>query len=422
MNQLIEIFNKEVKDRSKRIIEGIATNENNTVTRELHGLKGTAKMMGFEDIGNVIHELEDMVKRNGLNPQTKKTIRNFLNNLPYAIKENNPEIIIEILSDNNNTYYNPMDETISLKMQEIYKIIGELTDILWEEDIRKIQKKINYAIERIYNNVLTPIKPIMESIEKEGIKIANQLNKKINFKIYQESVLVDKNLAENIMEILIHLIKNAIDHGIEPSNIRKEKGKKEEGNISINIIKETDHIKIIVEDDGKGIDIEELKKQFPDKKDVTPEQLIFEEGITTKKEATNISGRGMGLSDIRSIIRNRGGNIKVEFEKDKYTRFIVTLPYIMLTNLYYLFSIKKSIVGLNAKDVKKVKEKSSMIEVILSNGETLLANDFLGKTERHIYKLPAIFNTSPYSGWFLFGGRPCFIINPEKLKDTKEVL
>ncbi len=167
--------------------------------------------------------------------------------------------------------------------------------------------------------------------------LCKELEKEVELKIYGEDTEVDKNLIEEINDPLVHLVRNAIDHGIEKPEIRLAKGKNRKGTVILSAEHEGNNIVIKIEDDGKGIDPEVIKEKAISKGFITAERakelskqeaynLIFHPGFSTAEVVTNVSGRGVGMDVVKTNVAKLRGTISVESEVDKGTKIILRLP------------------------------------------------------------------------------------------------
>jgi len=167
--------------------------------------------------------------------------------------------------------------------------------------------------------------------------LCRELEKEVELKIYGEDTEVDKNLIEEINDPLVHLVRNAIDHGIEKPEVRLAKGKNRKGTVILSAEHEGNNIVIKIEDDGKGIDPEVIKEKAISKGFITAERakelskqeaynLIFHPGFSTAEVVTNVSGRGVGMDVVKTNVAKLRGTISVESEVDKGTKIILRLP------------------------------------------------------------------------------------------------
>lgn len=167
--------------------------------------------------------------------------------------------------------------------------------------------------------------------------LSQELNKKVELQVVGDEAKIDKAVLEGLKDPFIHLLRNAVDHGIESPEVRIKKGKSETGLIKIEIKEENGKMTFSMTDDGAGIDVRKvaniaLKKQLVSKADL--EQMsdqeildfIFHPGFSTKEIITDVSGRGVGLDVVRSNVEDLKGDIKIETQLDKGTTITLTVP------------------------------------------------------------------------------------------------
>nr|MCR4822450.1 response regulator [Treponema sp.] len=201
--------------------------------------------------------------------------------------------------------------------------------------------------EQVFDLRMLPIsivlRPLENTIALEGIN----LNKKVKANIPETDIAIDKVILEELGDILMHLIRNALDHGIESPAERKKAGKNEEGTISVTCTRESKHIELRITDDGRGLDYEKIRtkalKLYPERteeinnmadKELT--HFLFQSGFSTKEEVTALSGRGVGLDVVWSNVEKIKGRIKIESEAGQGTSFILHFP-LSLSTLQGLF-------------------------------------------------------------------------------------
>ena len=168
-------------------------------------------------------------------------------------------------------------------------------------------------------------------------QISQDLKKKVNFEMVGFETSVDKNIAKVLSNCLTHMVRNSMDHGIEPPDIRKTTGKGEEASLRISARESQSIVEIIVEDDGAGISKEKVKKKaihkgliLPHQADAMSEQelleLIFLPGFTTADQVSSLSGRGVGMDVVRSQVLALHGRVKLESYEGVGTKFVLEIP------------------------------------------------------------------------------------------------
>lgn len=164
---------------------------------------------------------------------------------------------------------------------------------------------------------------------------ATSMGKKVELLMSGEETELDKSVIEHINDPLTHLVRNAIDHGIEAPEERRAKGKAETGTLSLSAYHEAGSIVLEIKDDGKGLDPEFIRKRGVERGLVNPDQLmsrdeifqlIFEPGFSTKEVVTDLSGRGVGMDVVRRNINDLRGRIEVESEVDQGSTFRIYMP------------------------------------------------------------------------------------------------
>jgi len=200
------------------------------------------------------------------------------------------------------------------------------------QNLGRITGELQEGVMRIR---MVPISQIFSRFPRLVRDLSKTLNKKINLVIEGEETELDKSVIEDLLDPIMHSVRNSIDHGIESMEERKAAGKPEEGMVILKAANEGNMILIEIGDDGKGIDVEAVKAKAIERGLLSPNKvlteaeafnLIFEPGFSTAKQITNISGRGVGLDVVRRSIDKLNGTVTVSSEKGKGSRFIIKLP------------------------------------------------------------------------------------------------
>ncbi|MHB8764654.1 MAG: chemotaxis protein CheA [Deferrisomatales bacterium] len=184
---------------------------------------------------------------------------------------------------------------------------------------------------------LVPIDRVFRKFPRMVRDLARTLGKEIRLEIQGENTELDKSVVESIGDPLIHLIRNAADHGIELPAERERRGKAREGRIRLAAAHEGNHIIVTIEDDGKGMDPEILKRKAVEKGVLSaPEaaalahqdalNLIFAPGFSTATEVTNVSGRGVGMDVVKTNIHQLNGMVELDSAPGRGTRVVVRIP------------------------------------------------------------------------------------------------
>jgi two-component system chemotaxis sensor kinase CheA len=182
---------------------------------------------------------------------------------------------------------------------------------------------------------MVPISQIFSRFPRLVRDLSKNLSKKINLVIEGEETELDKSVIEDLLDPIMHSVRNSVDHGIESPAERLASGKGEEGQVLLKASSEGNMIIIEIGDDGKGIDVEAVKAKAVERGLISPNKvlsdveaynLIFAPGFSTAKEVTSISGRGVGLDVVRRQIEKLNGTVTVTSERGRGTKFIIKLP------------------------------------------------------------------------------------------------
>ena len=217
----------------------------------------------------------------------------------------------------------------------------------FESDIYALETSIFSVQEQAFDLRMLPISIVLRPLENTIAMEAMNLQKKVKCDIPQTDIAIDKVILEELGDILMHLIRNALDHGIESPKERKASGKSEEGTISITCVREAKYIELRITDDGRGLDYDKIRdkalKLYPERTDEIKtmndrelSQFLFQSGFSTKEEVTELSGRGVGLDVVWSNVEKIKGRIKIESTRGKGTSFILHFP-LSLSTLQGLF-------------------------------------------------------------------------------------
>ena len=230
------------------------------------------------------------------------------------------------------------------------------------ESLAKIARDLQDAVMKVR---MLPVGSVFNRFYRVVRDLARVRNKDIDLAISGEDTEIDKKIIDRIGEPLVHLVRNAVDHGIETKEERIRMGKPEKGLISMSAYQEGDHICIEVSDDGRGLDREKiLEKAFEkglirakDAEDMSNEevyQMIFLPGFSTASEITDISGRGVGLDVVKSTVEEMGGSVYISSRKGRGTTVKLTLPLTMAIISAILVESDRSLFAIPLSSVREV--------------------------------------------------------------------
>lgn len=250
--------------------------------------------------------------------------QNIDNPVAFFVKQ-----LLNIFSENNRNFQDTIDD-----ISNLYRTI--------QEDDTKMNLIVDDLDSMVKNVRVLPLATVFHLFGRMVRDIAQEKNKKIDFEIIGSDTSADKKIIEEIKAPLIHIIRNAIDHGIETSEERIALGKNPVGKILLKAYPAGNNVVIEIHDDGKGINIEKIKEKALKKGYLTKEEInsmtneqitniIFTPGFSTGEEITNISGRGIGLDVVHTKISQLNGKVKVISEFNKGCCVQIELPTSMST-------------------------------------------------------------------------------------------
>jgi len=264
-----------------------------------------------------------------------------------------------VLSDDAALTAKSMSRTVRVdigKLDELMNIVGELilanstiagvTTKMRNEGFSRMAVELGKAakgLERKLSDLqkgvmeirMIPIGQLYEKMSRIVRKISRDQGKRVDLKFYGADTELDKLIVEDISDPMMHIIRNAIDHGIESGEVRTAQGKSEKGTIKISSFQKGNHVVIEIEDDGGGIDVEKVKNKALQKglvsdvstvSDRDAIDFIFLPGFSTNETVSEVSGRGVGMDVVRNNISAISGMVDIETRKGEGSRFIITLP------------------------------------------------------------------------------------------------
>lgn len=235
-------------------------------------------------------------------------------------------------------------EKLMILVSELVLTRNQLLQILKKTNSSEFSVPLNHLSHitaELQNNVMkTRMQPIGNAWAKLPRIIRDlslELNKSIDLKLIGADTELDRQVLDLIKDPLTHMVRNAADHGIEDTEERRKKGKKDIGTIILEAFHEGGHIIIKIRDDGKGLDVEKIKNKILEKNLATQAdllqmseqqlyQFIFKPGFSTATKVTSISGRGVGMDVVRTNIEKIGGTIELSSVLDKGSVFTIKIP------------------------------------------------------------------------------------------------
>lgn len=213
--------------------------------------------------------------------------------------------------------------------------------VVFGEEFGKLTKRMNFVTSELQMQVLKmrmiPVEKVFKKFPRIVRSLARDLGKEVDLQIFGEETELDRSVVDEIGDPLIHLIRNAMDHGLETPEERLAAGKPRTGTLVLAAVHEGNSIIISIKDDGRGIDTERVGRKAIEKGLITEDQLaamsqremfdlIFLPGFSTKDKASDLSGRGVGMDVVKTNIKKLNGLIEIKSEKGQGSEFILRLP------------------------------------------------------------------------------------------------
>lgn len=239
----------------------------------------------------------------------------------------------------------------------------------------------------ILNMRMVPVETVFNRFPKMVRQLSRDLKKKINLEIIGAETELDRTVIDEIGDPLVHLIRNALDHGVESPEARIAAGKPEEGSVELRAYHSGNHVFIEIEDDGAGINRERVLAKAISKGVISEEashslsenqinELILASGFSTAEVISDVSGRGVGLDVVKSTIESLGGSISIESEQGKGSLFSIQLPLTLSIISVMLVEIEKEVYAI---PLSSIIETSIIKKSDILNAHNQQVIDFRGK-------------------------------------------
>lgn len=270
-------------------------------------------------------------------------------------------------------------------------------------EMRSSTSRLGILVESMQDSVrmmrLVPVATLLRPMTRPVRDIARELEKKVSFEIAGDDIEIDRVVLDGIRDPLMHLLRNALDHGIEFPHQRLSRGKPEQGKLRVSVSSEGSQIVMIVEDDGEGISAQKIAASARKKKLVSEAELaamardeilnlIFRPGFSSKEIITSISGRGVGLDVVVANLRKLKGAVQLETSEGRGTRFILRLPITLATDHGVLVRAGGAVFAIPTSAVDRIMEirPDQIIEVeashaIMHRGRSIPVRDLAATLE-----------------------------------------
>jgi two-component system chemotaxis sensor kinase CheA len=230
---------------------------------------------------------------------------------------------------------------------------------------------------------LIPLKKVVGKFPRLVRDLSRDLGKEVNFEIEGEDIELDRTILTEISDPLMHILRNSVDHGIEPPEEREAAGKPRTGQITLSASRERDHVIIEVSDDGAGLDVDAIKEKAIEKEvrsvdeleamsDSAIYDLIFHPGFSTADEVTDTSGRGVGMDVVHDTVTQLDGSVNVESTPGEGSTVSLRLPVTMAIVKVLFVEVGDEEYGIPLKNVDEITRTTDVKQV---NGREVIKHN-----------------------------------------------
>lgn len=354
------------------------------VRRQLHALKGAARMLGLAQVAETCHEAEEAAGRSGGEVDGERLVR-LVDRIAGAVRALAGEAKAEdrapapgpaasagsggtVTSDHAfvpaATLDRLTDEATTLRIAalgvgHLVRELGELAALakrgtgdgdaeqvaaLLTAGIRRLAVRADGTARRLERLAgshrrallelqMQPVEPFLHALARHARELAERLGKRVQVIVRGGDVRLDRRIVAALESSLLHLVRNAVDHGIEPPDERRRAGKPECGTVTLEASAAGGRVRVVVADDGRGLDRERIEAVARERGLLAPggpvpplEELVLRPGFSTREAATEISGRGVGLDAVAAAVERIGGDLSLASSQGRGLEVVLDLP------------------------------------------------------------------------------------------------
>ncbi len=337
---------------------------------------------------------QSMIDLQGINTKYREKLKDLFESLPeylQEMKQGKPEAAI---TRDLTQRFGSLTGIIEGFEKQFKSAIGRFRNS--SQNLARIIGELQEAVMRIR---MVPIAHVFSRFPRLVRDLSKNLGKTVELTIEGEETELDKSVIEDLIDPLIHCVRNSLDHGLESPEDRVDAGKSAIGHITLRARNEGNMIVIEAGDDGRGIDVEAVRKKAVERELIHPSKnltsaeaysLIFEPGFTTATKVTNISGRGVGLDVVKRQVDKLSGTVNVQSELGKGTTFIIRLPLTLAIIQGLLVRVGPEVYAIPISSViESVRLKPSEIKIIDAYEVFNLREDVLSLLRlNRLFKIP----------------------------------
>jgi two-component system chemotaxis sensor kinase CheA len=253
------------------------------------------------------------------------------------------------------------------RVREIARGMPEALRPPLDEAVDRMHLLVKGLHDQVMQARMTPLALITDRLPRAARDIARRRGRDVELVISGEDIELDRAIVDELADPMLHLLRNAIDHGVEPADVRKAAGKLPRGKVTLTVTRQRDRVVLELSDDGKGIDVDRLKALVVERGLFTPDQvrglteresllLVCLPGLSTATDVTDISGRGVGMDAVKRVVEQVGGSLEIETRPGRGTTFRLSVPLTVAMVNLLLVGVGDEVYGLPIGKVSGVVE------------------------------------------------------------------
>jgi len=353
-----------------------------------------------ELLSRAIDDLKEQLKEAagiaaGDKKEAEKSVTPDREAVTFSREKARPQSFLKVSRDTADALLNLAGELIIAKNALPY-FIKNLEAAGREDLARDLKEKYGYLDriarefqERVMDIWLLPIAQIFDRFPRFVRDYSKKANKKIHLVCEGKETRLDRNILENIYEPLLHIVRNALDHGLEEIEERQRKGKKPEGILLLRAYRLGERVVVQVADDGRGVDGDALAQKAiaaglvssaraAEMSYAEKVNLLFAPGLSTREAVSELSGRGVGMDVVKETTERLGGTVQVESEPDRGTTVTLALPFTLATNEVLLVNVGGGLYGIPLAAVREtVRYARRDLKTVRGRALAVLRNEIL---------------------------------------------
>ncbi len=309
------------------------------------------------------------------------------NNVQQNAKQQVSSKTVRVNIDRLDTLMNLVSELIIVKTQlEGLDVKTDDSSTNYNDSVEYLERITTSLHDAVMKVRMVPVETVFNRFPRMIRDISRKLDKDIELVMSGEETELDRTVIDEIGDPLIHLLRNAADHGLETTDERISIGKPKKGTIKLQAYQDGNSVVIEVEDDGKGIDVNKIRNKAIDKGTITKEEastmsdheivdLLFRPSFSTAEKISDLSGRGVGLDVVKSKITALGGHVEVETEFGKGSKFIVRLPLTLAIIQALMISISNEKYAIPLSNIQNIEDVRKEDIKLVQKQEVIVVRD-----------------------------------------------